>query len=115
MKIVDDIVKRIRTKNDKLKQAISTWDVIDWFKNIKDKKLFKFINWDIDNYYASITPTLLEQTLDWATEYVDITPQQRKIITQACQSFLHFRGQPWMKKGDANFDVGMGAYHGAQL
>ena len=55
MQIVDDIVKRIRTKNDKLKQAISTRDVIDWFKNIKDKKLFKFINWDIDNYYASIT------------------------------------------------------------
>ena len=84
-------------------------------KKIKVKKLYKFINWDIDNYSASITPTLLEQTLDWATEYVDITPHQRKIITQACKSFLHFRGQPWMKKGDVNFDVGMGAYHGAQL
>ena len=29
--------------------------------------------------------------------------------------FFHFRGQPWIKKGDVNFDVGMGAYHGAQL
>ena len=85
MKIVDSIVKQIRAKSDTLKQAISTGDVIKWFKNIKDMKYFKFVNWDIDNYYASITPTLLEQSLDWAAEYADITPQQRKIITQACQ------------------------------
>ena len=109
------MVKTIKAKNENLKQAISTRDVLEWYKNIKDKKQFKFINWDIDNYYASITPTLVEQSLDWAMQYADSTPQQRKIINQACQSFLHFRGQPWMKKGDVNFDVGMGAYHGAQL
>ena len=59
-------------------------------------------------------PTLLDQALEWATNYVDITPQQKKIIHQASQSFLYFGGQPWVKKGDDNFDIGMGAYHGAQ-
>ena len=115
MKIVDNVVKEIRLKNNKLKQAISTGDVIEWFKDIKNKKYLKFINWDIDNFYPSITPTLLEQALDWAMDYVDITTQQRKIINQSCNSFLHFRGQPWMKKGDDSFDIGMGAYHGAQV
>ena len=43
-----------------------------------------------------------------------ITEEQRKLIHQACQSFLYHDGQPWVKKGEINFDVGMGAYHGAQ-
>ena len=86
-----------------------------WFKNITDKKFLKFINWDIDNFYASITPNILEQALDWSSQYVDITPQQRKIILQSSKSFLYFANQSWVKKGDVNFDIGMGAYHGAQV
>ena len=115
MKIIDNVVKQIRAKNKELKQAISTSDVTEWFENVKDKKFLKFINWDIDNFYASITPTILEQSLDWASQYVDITAQQRKIIMQSCESFLYFTNQAWVKKGDINFDVGMGAYHGAQI
>ena len=115
MKIVDKIVKQIREKDVSAKQAISTGEVIEWFKDLKDKKHFKFINWDIDNFYASITPNIVEQALDWAAHYVDITPHQRKVVMQSCQSFLYFGGQAWRKKGDDNFDVSMGAYHGAQL
>ena len=98
MKIVDNIVKQIRSKNDNLKQAISTGQVIDWFKDIENKKHLKFVNWDIDNFYASITPNLLHQSLDWAVEYVGITPQQKNVIIQSCQSFLFFGGQPWRTK-----------------
>ena len=102
-----------KTKSRKLRRRNK--DVLEWFKSVDDKKHLKFINWDIDNFYASITPKLLEETMDWATEFVDISAQQRKVIIQACQSFLFFEGQPWMKKGGVNFDVGMGAYHGAQV
>ena len=45
---------------------------------------------------------------------VNLSKQQTKIIHQASQSFLYHEGQPWVKKGDVNFDIGMGAYHGAQ-
>ena len=114
MKIIDDVVKQIRAKNADLTQAISTKDVIDQFKNIQNKKALKFINWDIENFYASITPNLLEEALDWATNYVNITPEERKVIKQACESFLYFDGKPWEKKEGNKFDVGMGAYHGAQ-
>ena len=81
---------------------------VKWFKSINDKKHFKFINWDIDNFYASITPNIVNQALDWAADYVGITAQERKVVMQSCQSFLHFGGQAWRKKGDENFDVGMG-------
>ena len=43
-----------------------------------------------------------------------MTEQQKKVVFQASKSFLYSRGEPWVKKGDTNFDIGMGAYHGAQ-
>ena len=33
---------------------------------------------------------------------------------EASKSFLYNQGKPWVKKGHTNFDIGMGAYHGAQ-
>ena len=44
-----------------------------------------------------------------------ITQKVIKIIHQASESFLYNEGKPWVKKGDINFDISMGAYHGAQL
>ena len=94
--------------------ATSTKDVIEWFKAIKNKKNFKFINFDIDSFYASITPELIIEALEWAVQYTSMTEQQRKVIFQASQSFLYTRGEAWVKKGDTNFNIGMGGYHGAQ-
>ena len=108
------MVKEIRNKTG-LKQCTNTRELINWFKSLKNMKKSKFVIFDIDGYYTSITPTLIEKTLDWAMAYVDVTPQQRKIIHQACQSFLYSEGMPWVKKGEVNFDVGMGAFHGAQV
>ena len=33
---------------------------------------------------------------------------------QSKKSFLFSEDTPWVKKGDKNFDVGMGAYDGAE-
>ena len=43
-----------------------------------------------------------------------MTEQQKKVVFQASKSFLYSKGEPWVKKGNINFDIGMGAYHGAQ-
>ena len=67
MQILDDIVKVIRKKNNQLNQAINTRDVLDWFKSIKNKKIFKFISFDIVSFYPSITLELLVEALEWAT------------------------------------------------
>ena len=111
--ILDNIVKDIRAKSD-LKQCTNTEDVIQWFESIKERPKLSFIVFDIESFYPSITPTLLNRALEWAENYVTVTPQQTKIIHQASQSFLFSKGSPWVKKGDINFDIGMGAYHGAQ-
>ena len=113
MRILDNTVKEIRSKTE-LKQCTNTREVIKWFNEIKNKGKLKFIIFDIETFYPSITPTLLNKALEWAMAYVSITPQQKKIIHQASQSFLYSDGVPWVKKGEVNFDIGMGAYHGAQ-
>ena len=113
MQFLDRMVKEIRGKSG-LKQHTNTREVINWFNSLENKQNLKFIIFDIDSFYPSITPELLDRALDWAEGHISISRQQRKTIHQACQSFLYHEGQPWMKKGQVNFDVGIGAYHGAQ-
>jgi hypothetical protein len=40
-----------------------------------------------------------------------MTEQQKRIVFQASKSFLYNKGEAWVKKGDINFDIGMGGYH----
>ena len=112
-RILDDIIKEIRSKNNQLNQATNTKSVLEWFKSIRNKRIYKFINFDIVSFYPSITPALLEEALEWAARHVNVTEQQKKVVFQASKSFLYSRGEPWVKKGGTNFDIGMGAYHGA--
>ena len=106
-------MKEIRSKSD-LNQCTNTDEVIQWFESIKHRPRLSFIVFDIESFYPLITPSLLDKALEWAVRFVDVTPQQKKIIHQASQSFLYSEGSPWVKKGDANFDIGIGAYHGPQ-
>ena len=72
------------------------------------------MQFDIESFYPSITPELLNRAIDWASDLVKITPQQRKIIHETKQSFLYTGSAPWVKKGNVNFDIAMGAYDGAE-
>ena len=107
------MVKNIRHHTG-LGQCTKTRDVIDWFESLENKQKLNFIIFDIESFYPSITPDLLDRAINWARNYVNITNQQVKIIHQASESFLYNEGTPWVKKGEVNFDIGMGAYHGAQ-
>ena len=52
--------------------------------------------------------------MEWAANYVEITQEEKNIIKKAKKSFLFTGKTPWVKKGDVNFDVGMGAFDGAE-
>ena len=80
----------------------------DWFKQISNKQNKSFIQFDIENYYPSITQEIMNKALDWAATFVNITEEERVIIMKSKQSFLFIGDTPWVKKGDDNFDVGMG-------
>ena len=43
-----------------------------------------------------------------------MSEQQKRVVFQASKSFLYSRVEAWVKKGDINFDIGMGGYHGSQ-
>ena len=113
-KILENVINVIKQKS-KLRQWKNTDSVINWFKQIKNKKRKSFIQFDICNYYSSITPELLSKALDWAEMYVTITPEERNTIMQSKKSFLYTGDTPWVKKGDTNFDNAMGAWDGAEV
>ena len=46
--------------------------------------------------------------------YVNISRDEKNIIMQSKKSYLYARNKPWVKKGDENFDVGMGAFDSAE-
>ena len=57
---------------------------------------------------------MLTKALDFASEYVDISGEDREIILHARKTFLFSNGTPWNKKQDSDFDVGMDSFDGAE-
>ena len=108
LKILANIVEEVKSKNRQLNQATNTKEVLDWFKAIRNKRIYKFITFDIVSFYPNITKELLEEALEWASQYINVTEQQKKVVLQASKSFLYCKGEPWVKRGNTNFDISMG-------
>ena len=60
------------------------------------------------------TPDLMMKALNWAEMYTVLSQEDKKVIMQSKKSYLYTGSTPWVKKGDQNFDIGMGAYDGAE-
>ena len=70
---------------------------------------------DIVEFYPNISENLLKKALNYAKQYVRITPEEIKTILQTKKVFLLIDGQPWIKKGNKLFDVSMGSWDGAEV
>ena len=112
-KILDRINSTIAKKHN-FHQWKNTAAVIDWFKSINNKQRLSFICFDIEEFYPSISQDLLIKALDFASDYDNITTDERNIIIHAKSSILIHNHQPWQKKGNTTFDVTMGSYDGAE-
>ena len=111
---LDKINRTVREKT-KSNQWRSTKDVISWFKNIENKPKNNFIQCDIDNFYPSITETLLNKALDYASQFCEISDEDRKIIILAKNTLLYNSSKAWTKRGNkGHFDVTMGSYDGSE-
>ena len=53
--------------------------------------------------------------MDWAGGLTRITNHEIKTIMHCRRSFLFFNQEPWIKKGDSNFDCGMGSLDSAEV
>ena len=78
-----------------------------------NKRIYKLITFDIISFNPNITKELLEETLEWASQYINLTEQLKKMVLQASKSFLYCKGEPWVKRGNTNFDKSMGDFAGA--
>ena len=113
-KMILDRINSTIAKKHNLHQWKNTAAVIDWFKSIKNKERFSFICFDIEEFYPSISQDLLIKALDFASDYDNITTDERNIIIHAKSSILIHNHLPWQKKGNTTFDVTMGSYDGAE-
>ena len=93
----------------------NTQNVIDWFNEIPNKKVHKFVVSDIKKFYPSIKEQLLKEALDFANSYTNIPENDKKIVNHARKSLLLNKQQTWIKKESGLFDVTMGAYAGAEV
>ena len=111
--ILAKVITAVRSKTG-LNQWKNTNSVLEWFRTQPNKKRLKFIQFDVESFYPSITPELLNKALDWATTFTPIAPDERDIIIHSKRSLLYFKGSPWVKQQNPDFDVGMGSFDGAE-
>ena len=104
-KISKRILDRINTKvvhTLQLNQWKNTKAVLNWFNSIQCKASCSFITFDVVDFYPSISIELLNAALDFASQYVYISNDERHIILQAKTSLLYSNGELWAKKTSSN-------------
>ena len=112
--ILENINKELRNKLQ-LKQWNNTTAVINWCKKIENKNKCKFMIFDIKDFYSSISKKLLDDSINFARQHIQIKREDFSIIQHARKSLLYNKEIPWQKKNTNLFDVAMGAYDGAEV
>ena len=113
--ILDTVKSKIREQTG-VNQWRNSSDTIAWFQSIPLKNRKSFISFDIVDFYPSITESLLDQSIDWATQFTAITDSDIRIIRHARKSLLFHDGLPWVKRDSSNaFDVTMGSFDGEEI
>ena len=118
-KLSKQILQKIN-KKIKLQKPLNQWtcskDTIEWFKKIQHKQSYTFTIFDIEEFYPSITESLLQKSIDFAKTITDIEEHELCVILHCRKSLLYNGNDPWVKKqGNETFDVTMGSYDGAEV
>ena len=73
------------------------------------------MQFDIVDFYPSISPQLLTDSINFAAQHTDISDETIEIIMHARKSLLFDRNSTWIKNNETLFDVTMGSYDGAEI
>ena len=104
----------IGSKN--VSQCKNTLTVIDWFKNVPNKRLSCFIQFDAENFHPSISLNLFNNAIQYANKIIEICNRYTSIIKHSRKTQLFNNNKPWEKKsGDPDFDVPMACYDGEEV
>ena len=113
--VLDKINQKLRSVTE-VNQWKNSHSVIEWFKNIRNKRNASFFVFDIESFYPSISLNLLEDAINFAKTVCNISGHDIAIIMQARRTLLFNNGEPWVKKvGNEEFDVPMGCFDGAEI
>ena len=107
------IITQLRKKTN-LTQWKNDTAVLEWFNALEGKERLRFIELDIVSFYPSISKELFTLALDWAASLVEISEEDKELFIYTKMSILVNDNTSWVKKGDVNFDVTMGAWDGAE-
>ena len=103
-------------KESQSNQWKNTATVINWFKNLENKRNARFIKFDIVEFYPSISERLLDSAINYANDISPISSDVTAVIKQSRKSILFNKNDIWIKKGqNPMFDVTMGCYDGAEV
>ena len=90
--------------------------VIEWFRNIEDKKNCTFIKFDIREFYPSISETIFDKALLFPKQHHDISNHDTRLRKHFHKSLLFSNNEAWKKKQtESCFDVTMGSFDGAEV
>ena len=83
---------------------------------MKNKKACTFVQFHIEEFYPSISKSLLEKALLHAMKYTPISNETLNTNLHTRKSLLFTDQEAWVKKsGNPKFDVTMGSYDGAEF
>ena len=111
--ILQNLNKAVRNSTG-MNQWRNTNSVLEWFNKLPTKRESSFLKFDIVEFYPSISETLLNKALQYASNYVKLSDKEINMIFNARKSLLFSHNEPWCKK-DGTFDVTMGSYDGAEV
>ena len=105
--VLDDINQKVVAATN-VNQWKNTSSMLKWYKSLPNKRDSAFISFYILEFYPSITKDLLRRTVDFTSNYVTISAEDRRIIIHAKQSLLFKDETPWQKRNSNTlFDVTM--------
>ena len=100
------------------KLSVNEWkntiSVSKSFRNINNKRLYKFLQFNIKAFYPSIKETLLHEVIQSAKDHVPIKRKDVEVIFQAQKSVFYSDREPWVKKESGSFGFTLGTYDGAE-
>jgi len=111
-----DQINRAVIDHSKVNQWKNTAQVIQWFKDMKDKERSTFLNFDVENFYPSISLSLFTNAINPAKSITPIPEEHLSISMQSRKTLLFHKTEPCVKKSlEEDFDVPMGCYDGAEV
>ena len=111
--LLSEVIEVVRRESG-VNQWKNTYELLNFYNSLPNKQNSHFVKFDICSFYPKITEDILRKSIDHAAKYVNITEEQKEILFHTSKSILIYKSDAWVKKGGSSFDVGMGAYDGAE-